>query len=55
VIDDNLAPEIRTNPHLPPGWQLIDGPTGQVAIAEADALAVVRSWLELEAGWSRTQ
>jgi len=34
---------------------LIDDRTGRVDIAEADALAAVRSWFELEAEWKRTQ
>jgi hypothetical protein len=47
--------EVLTNPKLPRRLRLIDDRTGRVDIAEADALAAVRSWFELEAEWKRTQ
>jgi hypothetical protein len=43
------------NRKLPHGWRLIDGASGRVDIAEADALALVRRWFELEREWQRTQ
>jgi hypothetical protein len=55
MIADNLAPAIRTNPLLPPGWRLIDGATGSIEIAEADVSAVIRSWFELQQEWEAQQ
>jgi hypothetical protein len=53
--DSGFADEVLTNAKLLTGWRLIDGLTGRVDIAEADTLAAVRSWFELEAEWQRTQ
>jgi hypothetical protein len=47
--------KIGTNPLLPPGWQLIDGATGAVVIAEADAAKIMRSWFELQQQWEKQQ
>jgi hypothetical protein len=47
--------KVRTNPLLHPGWQLIDGATGAIVIAEADAARVMRSWSELERQWQEEQ
>jgi hypothetical protein len=34
---------------------LIDGTTGRLDIADADALAVIRSWFELQEQWEKQQ
>ena len=48
--------EVLTNPKLPRGWRLIDGATGRVDAAEADALPAYRSWwFELEQQWLKSQ